>query len=106
MVQPTKEDTMRPLSRNGGIPSFSREYIHEKHPDWFHEKPFREHYNSDMFTGIEFDSTMLRYYAYEPAIARDRKPHSDRQRFLSESNDVRTVLTYTSKSSSLRQFRL
>tara|TARA_R110002049_G_scaffold209615_2_gene380527 strand:+ start:5014 stop:6489 length:1476 start_codon:yes stop_codon:yes gene_type:complete len=61
MVQPKKEDTIcDPSAGTAGFLVAAGEYVHENHPDWFHDKAFREHYNSDMFTGIEFDSTMLR----------------------------------------------
>lgn len=61
MVEPTKEDTIcDPSAGTAGFLVSAGEYMHEKHPDWFHEKQFREHYNSNMFTGIEFDNTMLR----------------------------------------------
>ncbi len=61
MVQPKKEDTIcDPSAGTAGFLVSAGEYIHEKHSEWFHEKDFREHYNSKMFTGIEFDSTMLR----------------------------------------------
>jgi type I restriction enzyme M protein len=40
MVQPTKEDTIcDPLQERQGFLVSAGEYIHEKHPDWFHEKP-------------------------------------------------------------------
>jgi type I restriction enzyme M protein len=40
--------------------SFSREYIHEKHPDWFHEKPFKNTTTAICLRLDWFDSTMLR----------------------------------------------
>lgn len=64
MVQPHKDDTIcDPACGTAGFLVASGEFIHGNHPDWFHEKEFRSHYNSDMFTGIEFDSTMLRICA-------------------------------------------
>ena len=53
MVQPTKEDTIcDPSAGTAGFLVSAGEYIHQNHPDWFHDKGFREHYNSNMFTGI------------------------------------------------------
>ena len=64
MVQPHKDDTIcDPACGTAGFLVASGEFIHGNHPDWLHEKEFRSHYNSDMFTGIEFDSTMLRICA-------------------------------------------
>lgn len=61
MTQPTPEDTIcDPSCGTAGFLVASSEYFHEHHKDLFNDKTFRDHYNSDMFTGIEFDSTMLR----------------------------------------------
>jgi type I restriction enzyme M protein len=91
MVQPTKEDTIcDPSAGTAGFLVSAGEYMHEKHPDWFHEKPFREHYNSDMFTGIEFDSTMLRIGAMNLQLHGIENPTLIGKDSLSESNgDVR-----------------
>lgn len=91
MVQPTKEDTIcDPSSGTAGFLVTAGEYIHEKHPDWFHEKPFREHYNSNMFTGIEFDNTMLRIGAMNLQLHGIENPNLIGKDALSEGNgDVR-----------------
>ena len=61
IMEPDREDTIcDPSCGSAGFLVAASEYIHEHHPDWFHEAGFRAHYNGDMFTGIEFDSTMLR----------------------------------------------
>ncbi len=61
IMQPTQEDTIcDPACGSAGFLVAASEYFHQHQPDWFHEQTFREHYNSGMFTGIEFDSTMLR----------------------------------------------
>jgi type I restriction enzyme M protein len=61
MVKPTDTDTICDPSRGtAGFLVATGEYMHEKHPDWFHDKDFRAHYHSEMFTGIEFKNTMLR----------------------------------------------
>lgn len=39
------------------------EYFHKEKPDLFHDKAFREHFNKEMFHGLEFDATMLRIAA-------------------------------------------
>ena len=91
MVQPTKEDTIcDPSAGTAGFLVSSGEYLHEKHPEWFHEKPFREHYNSNMFTGIEFDNTMLRIGAMNLQLHGIESPNLIGKDALSEGNgDVR-----------------
>jgi len=74
MMQPKKDDTIcDPACGSAGFLVAAGEYFHENHADWFNDKDFREHYNGvasgdsnekrGMFTGIEFDSTMLRIAA-------------------------------------------
>lgn len=91
MVQPKKEDTIcDPSAGTAGFLVSSGEYLHEKHPDWFHEKSFREHYNSDMFTGIEFDNTMLRIGAMNLQLHGIESPNLIGKDALSEGNgDIR-----------------
>jgi type I restriction enzyme M protein len=91
MVQPTKEDTIcDPSSGTAGFLVSAGEYIHQNHPDWFHDKAFREHYNSNMFTGIEFDNTMLRIGAMNLQLHGIESPNLIGKDALSESNgDVR-----------------
>lgn len=91
MVQPTKEDTIcDPSAGSAGFLVSTGEYIHQNHPDWFHEKSFREHYNSDMFTGIEFDNTMLRIGAMNLQLHGIENPNLIGKDALSESNgDIR-----------------
>jgi len=61
IMQPTQEDTLcDPACGTTGFLVAAGEYVHEHHPEWFHEKNFTKHFNSNMFTGVEFDPTMLR----------------------------------------------
>ncbi|MFY7937763.1 MAG: type I restriction-modification system subunit M [Flavobacterium sp.] len=91
MVQPTKDDTIcDPSAGSAGFLVSAGEYIHQNHPDWFHEKEFREHYNSEMFTGIEFDNTMLRIGAMNLQLHGIENPNLIGKDALSESNgDIR-----------------
>ncbi|PXX30402.1 class I SAM-dependent DNA methyltransferase [Arenibacter sp. ARW7G5Y1] len=87
MVQPKKEDSIcDPSAGTAGFLVAAGEYIHEKHPDWFHNKAFREHYNSNMFTGVEFDSTMLRIGAMNLQLHGIENPILISKDALSESN--------------------
>jgi type I restriction enzyme M protein len=87
MMQPKKYDTIcDPSCGSAGFLVAAGEYVHEKHEDWFHEKEFRDHYNSDMFTGIEFDSTMLRIGAMNLQLHGIDNPQLIGRDALSESN--------------------
>lgn len=91
MVQPTKEDTIcDPSSGTAGFLVSAGEYLHENHPDWFHEKTFREHFNNEMFSGVEFDNTMLRIGAMNLQLHGIESPNLIGKDALSEANaDIR-----------------
>jgi len=91
MVQPTKEDTIcDPSSGTAGFLVSAGEYLHENHPDWFLERTFREHFNNEMFSGIEFDNTMLRIGAMNLQLHGIEKPNLIGKDALSEANaDIR-----------------
>ncbi len=87
IMQPTQEDTIcDPACGSAGFLVAAGEYIHDNHPDWFHEQDFRNHYNSGMFTGIEFDSTMLRIGAMNLQLHGIDSPQLIGKDALSESN--------------------
>lgn len=89
MVEPHKEDTIcDPSSGTCGFLVVAGEHIHEKHPDWFLEKGFREHYNNKMFSGIEFDNTMLRIGAMNLQLHGIENPNLIGKDALSEGNDI------------------
>lgn len=87
IMQPTQDDTIcDPSCGTAGFLVAASEYVHEHHPDWFHEPGFREHYNSEMFTGIEFDSTMLRIGAMNLQLHGIENPQLLGVDSLSEAN--------------------
>jgi len=91
MVEPKKDDTIcDPACGTAGFLVAAGEFLHDNHPDWFHEKDFRKHYNSEMFTGIEFDSTMLRIGAMNLQLHGIETPDLIGKDSLSEGNgDIR-----------------
>ena len=91
MTQPNQEDTIcDPSCGSAGFLVGAGEYFHEKHPDWFTEKTFREHFHNNMFSGIEFDSTMLRIGAMNLQLHGIEAPNLIGKDALSESNaDIR-----------------
>ncbi|MBS9766284.1 MAG: SAM-dependent DNA methyltransferase [Flavobacteriaceae bacterium] len=61
IMQPNQEDIIcDPSCGTAGFLVASGEYFKRNHKDLFMNKQFREHYNTKMFNGIEFDPTMLR----------------------------------------------
>ncbi|MFA5019335.1 MAG: class I SAM-dependent DNA methyltransferase, partial [Methylobacter sp.] len=87
IMQPTKEDTLcDPACGSAGFLVATGEYVHEKHPDWFHDPTFRAHYNNAMFTGLEFDSTMLRIGAMNLQLHGIDNPELIGRDALSEAN--------------------
>lgn len=91
MVEPKQDDTIcDPSSGTCGFLVAAGEYVHEKHPDWFHDKKFREHYNNNMLSGIEFDPTMLRIGAMNLQLHGVENPNLIGKDSLSEGNaDIR-----------------
>lgn len=87
IMQPTQEDTLcDPACGSAGFLVATGEYVHEKHPDWFHDQAFRNHYNNAMFTGLEFDSTMLRIGAMNLQLHGIDNPQLIGRDALSEGN--------------------
>ena len=87
MVQPKSDDTIcDPACGTAGFLVAAGEYIHENHKEWFNKAEFREHYNSKMFNGIEFDSTMLRIAAMNLQLHGIENPNLIGKDALSESN--------------------
>ena len=87
MVKPTKDDTIcDPACGTAGFLVAAGEYIHQYHADWFMDASFREHYNTKMFTGDEFDATMMRIAAMNLQLHGIEHPVLISKDALSESN--------------------
>ena len=95
MVQPKKEETIcDPACGTAGFLVAAGEYYQENHEDWFHEKDFRNHFNSQLFTGVEFDATMLRIGAMNLQLHGIESPNLIGKDSLSESNgNIRDAFT-------------
>jgi type I restriction enzyme M protein len=91
LVKIDKEDTVcDPSCGTAGFLVAAGEYVHEHHKDWFTNKTFREHYHNTMFTGVEFDNTMLRIGAMNLQLHGIDHPKLIAKDALSESNaDIR-----------------
>ncbi|HAS47236.1 MAG TPA: N-6 DNA methylase [Microscillaceae bacterium] len=89
MVQPQKEETIcDPSCGSAGFLVAASEYLHRQHTDWFLEEDFLAHYNDHMFTGIEFDSTMLRIGAMNLQLHGIETPELLGQDALSKGNNI------------------
>ena len=87
MVEPQKEDTIcDPSCGTAGFLVASGEYFHENHQEWFNEKEFRAHFNKELFTGLEFDPSMLRIGAMNMQLHGIENPKLVRIDALSEGN--------------------
>lgn len=61
MTQPKPTDVIAdPACGSGGFLVAASEYIKENHPEIFTDSKLREHYNTNMFHGNDFDRTMIR----------------------------------------------
>lgn len=61
MVEPEPDDVVcDPACGTGGFLIGVGEYLREEYPEMLHDEEQREHFEHDMFTGYDFDSTMLR----------------------------------------------
>lgn len=87
MMQPKSDDTIcDPACGTAGFLVAAGEYIHENHKEWFNKAEFREHYNTQMFNGLEFDSTMLRIGAMNLQLHGIETPNLIGKDALSEAN--------------------
>ncbi|MDI5896977.1 HsdM family class I SAM-dependent methyltransferase [Flavobacterium yafengii] len=89
MTQPKKDDTIcDPSCGTAGFLVAASQFIHEKHEDWFIEENFREHYNKNMFNGIEIDPSMMRISAMNLQLHGMENPTLIGNSALSESNGI------------------
>lgn len=87
MVQPRQDDVIcDPSCGTAGFLVSAGEYIYDNHKDWFTNKSFREHFNSNMFNGIEFDPSMLRIAAMNLQLHGIETPTLVGKDALSEAN--------------------
>lgn len=92
MMQPKSDDKIcDPSCGSAGFLVAAGEYFHkEENKHLFNDKGFRDHFsgsgNTDMFTGIEFDSTMLRIGAMNLQLHGIDNPQLIGKDALSESN--------------------
>lgn len=87
MVKPQKDDiSCDPAAGTAGFLVAIGEYYHQHYPDWFMDASFREHFNTKMFNGVEFDATMLRIAAMNLQLHGIEHPNLISKDALSNSN--------------------
>jgi type I restriction enzyme M protein len=89
LMQPKKTDTIcDPSSGTAGFLVAASEYVRHEKKDWFKDKDFRQHFHQKMFSGIEFDSTMLRIGAMNLQLHGIDHPNLIGVDALSDKNDI------------------
>ncbi len=87
IVKPKQDDVIcDPSCGTAGFLVAAGQYIYDKHKDWFNQKTFREHFNNQMFNGVEFDPTMLRIGAMNMQLHGMENPTLIGKDALSEAN--------------------
>ncbi|MCO5723220.1 type I restriction-modification system subunit M [Robiginitalea marina] len=91
MAQPKKDDIIcDPAAGTSGFLVTAGEYLRENHEDWFLKEEFRNHFNNEMFHGIEIDDTMVRIGAMNLQLHGIENPQLIKGDSLSESlGDIR-----------------
>ena len=85
MTQPKKDDVIcDPSSGTAGFLVTAGEYYRDNHSDWFLDKDFREHFNNEMFNGIEIDDTMIRIGAMNLQLHGIESPNLIKKNALGE----------------------
>lgn len=91
MMQPTLEDTISdPAAGTAGFLVAAKEYI-DKHYDVTELDKHREHINKDMFSGSEFDATMLRIASMNLFLHGVEEPNIIDVDAVSKDNDISDV---------------
>jgi len=86
MTQPKKDDVIcDPSTGTAGFLVAAGEYFRDNHEDFFLDKDFREHFNNEMFNGVEIDSTMVRIGAMNLQLHGIENPNLIKNDALSES---------------------
>jgi len=87
MINPTPEDTLcDPAMGTAGFLCAFGEYMNQYHTEEFHKDAFLKHFNESMFTGMEFDPSMMRIGAMNLMLHGIEHPTLIARDSLSEQN--------------------
>lgn len=87
MVKPNPKDTIcDPAAGTSGFLVMAEEYFRENLPEEFRKDEFLEHFNSEMFTGLEFDPNMMQIGAMNLILHGIENPRLKRVNALGDEN--------------------
>jgi type I restriction enzyme M protein len=87
MARPVPGDTIcDPAAGTAGFLVSAGEYLRQNHPGLFYDKEQKEHFNQQMFNGIEFDATMIRIASMNLMLHGIEEPNLKYVDALSEAN--------------------
>jgi type I restriction enzyme M protein len=87
MVMPRPQDTIcDPTCGTAGFLVASDEYLRREHPEIFTNAALRAHYETEMFHGFDFDSTMLRVAAMNMMLHGIEQPNIQNRDSLAEDH--------------------
>lgn len=89
LMAPTPDDVVcDPSAGSCGFLVNAAEYIRHHYPKSFYDKKFLQHFNNDMFMGMEFDATMIRIGAMNMILHGIEEPYLKDVDALSEANNA------------------
>lgn len=87
MVEPAPGDTIcDPAAGTSGFLVMAEEYLRKNHEESFRKEGFMAHFNSEMFTGMEFDPNMMQIGAMNLILHGIENPRLKRVNALGDNN--------------------
>jgi type I restriction enzyme M protein len=87
LMEPKPEDKVcDPSCGTAGFLVATSEYLRNKCPEVLHDEKLREHFNNEMFYGMDFDATMIRISAMNLLLHGIENPNLQRVDSLSEQS--------------------
>jgi type I restriction enzyme M protein len=95
LMQPTADDIVNdPACGTCGFLVEVGEYLRREHPEIFHDEKKKKHFNNKLFSGTDFDASMLRIGAMNMVLHGVENPNIDRIDALSEAGkNIRNAYT-------------
>jgi len=86
LMQPKPDDTIcDPACGTAGFLVAAGEYLRDHHNDLFHNEALKKHFNEMLFSGFDFDSTMLRIASMNMMLHGVENPGIERRDALASS---------------------
>ncbi|WP_320176127.1 class I SAM-dependent DNA methyltransferase [Maridesulfovibrio sp.] len=88
MLAPTPKDTVcDPACGTAGFLMAASEYVRDTHPEIFQSAELREHFSGPMFTGFDFDPSMLRIAVMNMVLHGVENPNIESRDSLAQSSE-------------------